>query len=174
MGIYEQVGGTGDKSGRAEMSLDHGDHVTDYSQITDNIFIGSDLCMGLYCPMHSAEFKRLGISAEINLEIERNEQPTVGVEIYLWLPIEDNACPTMDQLMVGTVLIDQISKSMKKVYVHCRNGHGRSPTVVVAYLVRFRHMSVAEAIEFMKKKRPEIHPNAAQIEGLLAFEKLWK
>lgn len=154
--------------------MDHHNHASDYSQITENIFIGSDLCKGLYCPLHSEEFRRLGITAEINLEIEKVEQPTGGVEIYLWLPIADTACPTVDQLTVGTALIDQICKSMKKVFVHCRNGHGRSPTLVAAYLARFRHMSVEEAIEFIGKKRPEIHPNAVQIEGLKKFETLWK
>lgn len=123
--------------------MELGEHVSDYSKIDNNIFIGSDLCKGLYCPMHSEEFKRLGISAEINLEVERNEQPTTGVEIYLWLPTIDDTCPTTDQLTVGTTMIDQICKSMKKVYVHCRNGHGRSPTLVVAYFVRFRHMTVS-------------------------------
>lgn len=154
--------------------MDHINHATDYSQITDNIFIGSDLCKGLYCPVHAEEFKRLGIAAEINLEIERDEQPTSGTEIYLWLPTVDNVCPTVDQLTVGTVLIDQICKSMKKVFVHCRNGHGRSPTLVAAYLCRFRHMSAEEAVGFISKMRPEIHPNAVQISGLLGFAKLWR
>jgi protein-tyrosine phosphatase len=124
--------------------------------------------------MHSEDFKRLGINAEINLEIERDELPTFGQEIYLWLPTVDNTCPSIDQLTVGTALIDQICKGMKKVYVHCKMGHGRSPTLVAAYLTRFRHMRVEEALEFIKKKRPEIHPNASQINGLLEFAKLWK
>jgi dual specificity MAP kinase phosphatase len=153
--------------------MELGEHVSDYSKIDNNIFIGSDLCKGLYCPMHSEEFKRLGISAEINLEVERNEQPTTGVEIYLWLPTIDDTCPTTDQLTVGTTMIDQICKSMKKVYVHCRNGHGRSPTLVVAYFVRFRHMTVSQAVDVVKIKRPEIHLNQLQMDGIMEFEKLW-
>jgi len=43
------------------------DHVFDYSKITDNIFIGSDFCKGGVCLLHADEFKRLGVSVEINL-----------------------------------------------------------------------------------------------------------
>ena len=36
------------------------------------------------------------------------------------------------------------------------------------------YKQVLDTVELIKKKRPEIHPNAAQIEGLMAFEKMWK
>lgn len=147
------------------------DHQTDYSQITEEIFIGSDLCKGLWCPIHSEVFVKLGIAAEINLEIERDETPTPGVDAYLWLPTPDNQAPSMNQLMLGSAAICEMVRINKKVYVHCKMGHGRSPTVVAAYLIRYEQMGVEKAIETIKIKRPEIHLEEVQKQALAAFEK---
>ncbi|HBC73133.1 MAG: Dual specificity protein phosphatase [Candidatus Amesbacteria bacterium GW2011_GWB1_47_19] len=146
-------------------------HRTDYSQITENIIIGSDLCPGPGCPVHSEEFKNLGVCAEVNLEIERNEKPTPGIDVYLWLPTEDKQAPNPDQLAIGTAAINEMVKTNKTIYVHCRNGHGRSPTMVAAYLIRYRNMGVSEAIALIKQKRPEIHPEEVQIKALEEFYK---
>lgn len=149
-------------------------HLTDYSQITDQIYIGSDLCKGLECPLHSVEFKKLGIMAEVNLELERIEMPTPGVEVYIWLPVQDKTAPKLGQLLIGSAAIDETVKSGHTVYVHCREGHSRSPVMVAAYLIRYQHMGLHEAIDFIKAKRPEIHLEEVQKMALEEFALLWK
>lgn len=150
------------------------DHVTDYSKITDQIYIGSDLCKGIDCPVHSVEFKKLGIMAEVNLELERVESPTPGVEVYVWLPVMDKTAPKLGQLLVGSAAINEMVKSGNNVYVHCREGHSRGPTMVAAYFIRYEKMSVEEAIEFIAKNRPEIHLEEVQKMALEEFWQLWK
>jgi hypothetical protein len=51
-------------------------HLFDYTKITDNIFVGSDLCKGSVCPVHGPEFKKLGVCVEINLSAEKKRNAT--------------------------------------------------------------------------------------------------
>lgn len=150
------------------------EHQTEYSKITDQIYIGSDLCRGPVCPVHTVEFKKLGICGEINLEVENPEMPPKSIDVYLWLPVVDKEAPSQDQLMIGTAALKQMIDLGNTVYVHCRNGHGRSPTLVAAYLIRYQKMSVDEAIESVAKKRPEVHLEDRQKMALQEFWQLWK
>jgi len=50
--------------------------------------------------------------------------------------------------------------------VHCMAGRSRSATVVLAYLMTRHGMSLADAYQFLKSKRPGISPNLGYM-GLL-------
>src|SRR3990172_6055779 len=149
------------------------DHSFDYSKITDNIYIGSDLCKGHVCPIHSQQFKELGVTAEINLTAEHKETPPDHMDIYAWIPVEDRKAPSPDQLEVGTSIIDQMVARGKKIYIHCKVGHGRSPTMVAAYFIRFKGMDVNQALLAVREKRPEIHPEDEQLKALEEFRLKW-
>lgn len=99
----------------AGMNMAAQEHVTDYSQITDYIFIGSDLCKGNICPVHSEEFKKLDIHTEIDLDIEHDEPVTPYLDAYLRLPTPDHQAPTQQQLSV-TDSINLIK--MKRPEIH--------------------------------------------------------
>ncbi|MEK6853994.1 MAG: dual specificity protein phosphatase, partial [Nanoarchaeota archaeon] len=58
-----------------------------------------------------------------------------------------------------------------KVYVHCKAGHGRSPTLVAAYFI-LKGKSVKEALVSVRRKRPGIHPTYAQMKALKKFKGL--
>lgn len=134
----------------------------DLSQITENIFLGTNLC----CieKTHIQILLDIGVTAEINLERERTDKAP-DVPVYLWLPVEDKTAPSPDQLTAGVSLIDQMTKIGKKVYVHCQYGHGRSPTLVAAYLIS-QGKTVMQAIDTIKAARPEIHIEEAQMKAL--------
>ncbi len=149
------------------------DHVFDYSTITESIILGSDFCKGGVCLLHEDEFKQLGVSVEINLSYENNELPPKSLESYIWLPVVDGNAPSETQLLIGTSVLDSAIQNGKKVYVHCRNGHGRSPALVAAYLMRYKGMPIEEAEEVIKTKRPESHLEKVQIEALTAFRDRW-
>jgi len=148
-------------------------HVFDYSKITDKIYIGSDLCKGGVCLIHAEEFKSLGVSVELNLSNEENELPPSNLEIYAWIPVVDGYAPSQNQLDVGTSIMNEAIKDKKVVYVHCRNGHGRSPTMVAAYLIRYKGLGVDETIGVIKGRRPEIHIEEVQRTALKKFKKRW-
>ena len=137
-----------------------------YSEITDYIYIGTNAC----CRQHFDEnLKVLGINANISLEEERLDSPW-GVDYFLWLPVKDLTPPSLEQLKLGAETLKFFEQEKIKVYVHCRLGHGRSPTLVAAYFI-FQGRSTQEAIEAVREKRPEIHLEQSQVEALLQLEK---
>jgi hypothetical protein len=138
----------------------------DYSYITDGIYIGTNQC----CMMGISDMlKKEGITSDISLEETKLDQP-FGVESYVWIPVRDGMPPTPSQLSFGVNTIEELVKENKKVYVHCKNGHGRAPTLVAAYLVK-KGSTAEEAINFIKSKRPVVHLEPGQIKALMDFEK---
>lgn len=138
-----------------------------YSRITPYIYIGTNM----FEYRHFEQLKRLGISVDIDLESERLEKiPMKGLETFLWLPTKDGHAPSHNQLASGVAFLEQMIKHKKKVYVHCKNGHGRAPTLAAAYLIT-QGMPSEKAIAFVKKRRPVVHLNQEQINALKRFAK---
>lgn len=136
----------------------------DFSQIDDYIFLGADLC----CGNDHYEFlvKEMGIRADIDVQSERLNPPSPMLEHFLWLPTKDMLAPSRSQLMVGANMIDELVKEKKRMFIHCLNGHGRSPTVLAAYYVLKQGMTPEAAVKKIQAARPEVHPNEAQMASL--------
>jgi len=56
-------------------------------------------------------------------------------------------------------LISAVEKNNGTVFVHCRGGVSRSASIVVAYLMRSRKISMLEAQDQVFDERPIIEPN---------------
>lgn len=138
----------------------------DYSRITDQIYIGTNFC----CETHfDPDLLKMGVTYDLSLEEERVDSPTGGAA-YLWLPIKDMHAPTPQQFMMGVSFIRAAVDSGRKIFVHCKNGHGRAPTMVAAYLIT-TGMSADDAIALIQEKRPEVHLQDEQRDALLQFER---
>lgn len=148
-----------------------GHHETmEYSEITPYIYLGTNMC----CGTHFERLTDLGITADIDLQDNRDEHERInGVDTFLWLPTPDHTAPTITQLCVGIETLKALISTKTKTYVHCQYGHGRSPTLVIAYFMS-EGMSLSEAMEFVAKRRPEIHLLPAQLRGLEEFERTCK
>lgn len=57
-----------------------------------------------------------------------------------------------------------------KALVHCVAGISRSSTIVIAYLMKTRRMSLREAYYHVKSKRPLIRPNTGFWKQLIEYE----
>lgn len=137
-----------------------------YSKITEHIFLGTNFC----CKLHfDEELLKKGITTDISLEEESLEHP-FGVKYFLWLPTKNYHAPTQPQLLLGAVTIDLLTETGANVYIHCKSGHGRAPTLVAAYFIS-QGKTLKEAINLVKDKRPEMHLTQKQIEALKKFEK---
>jgi len=144
----------------------HPQNKLDFNYIVDGIYIGTNQC----CQTHFAEvLKKEGIEADISLEEERIDAP-FGVKLYIWIPVKNLTAPTPDQMDFGVSALEKLVLMGKKVYVHCKNGHGRAPTLVAAYLIK-KGKTPEEAEIFIKTKRPSIHLEEVQREALKAFSK---
>lgn len=137
----------------------------EYNEIVDGLYIGTNKC----CRMHlDKTLKKEGVTADVSLEETIVDRP-LGVDIYVWIPVTDHTAPTQDQLDFGADVLTKLISQKRRVYVHCKNGHGRAPTLVAAYLIH-KGMSVNEAEALIKSKRPTIHIEDAQRAALKEFQ----
>lgn len=58
----------------------------------------------------------------------------------------------------------------RRALVHCSAGASRSATVLLAYLLRDRGLSLLEAFRLVRARRPIVYPNKGFLRALRAFE----
>jgi dual specificity MAP kinase phosphatase len=142
-----------------------GRHGFDYSKVEDDIYLGTNAC----CQFgFERELLSQQVTADISLEGERIDAPD-GVAYFLWLPTVDGTAPSPEALEQGVQAITLLRAQGIKMYIHCKNGHGRSTTLLAAYLIR-TGMSVDDAVAAIKRKRPSIHLTPEQVEALKRFQ----
>ena len=61
-------------------------------------------------------------------------------------------------------------KNNTSVLIHCQGGVSRSPTITIAYLMHLNKLTLKDAYDFVKTKRPCIAPNLNFMGQLLEFE----
>lgn len=146
--------------------IPHPEHVLlEYNQIAGHIYLGTNQC----CQTHFEEsLLKTGIRADISLEQERLDTP-FGVDFFLWLPVADHEPPSQEQLLIGARTIKDLVDNNIKVYVHCKRGHGRSPTLVAAYFI-LEGLSASKVIKEVRDRR-RIHLTMSQIRALKDFDR---
>ncbi|MDX2212428.1 MAG: dual specificity protein phosphatase [Oculatellaceae cyanobacterium bins.114] len=73
------------------------------------------------------------------------------------------------QLATAVEIIHQSIQSGEPIYVHCLAGIERSPTVCIAYLCRYHHLELWEAINCLKQAHARSMPTNAQIQVIREF-----
>jgi hypothetical protein len=109
-----------------------------------------------------------GVSGTVDLTAEFVELPALRNGPYLLTPTMDTFEPTLEQLKEAVDFIE-LHRDPGPVYVHCAMGHGRSATVVAAWLIATKKLTVPEAVAFLKERRPLIGLHAEQMELLHTF-----
>lgn len=66
--------------------------------------------------------------------------------------------------------IESARKNNENILVHCRGGLNRSPTIVIAYLMVKRKMTLGDAYNLVKSKREKMSPHKKYIEQLKEYE----
>lgn len=135
------------------------------SLITPNIYLG-----GQYSPFAVTRFKELGITGIVNLRIHSIHNLAEAKKLnVLHLPTPDGYAPTQKQLEKGVQFIAQEIKNGGKVYIHCKYGEGRGPTMALAYLL-YTGLTLEDAVAYVKKVRTFINPTPPQLAALRKFE----
>ena len=70
-------------------------------------------------------------------------------------------------------LTNKFIEGSNKVYIHCRAGISRSPTVTIAYLMWKNTIPFYKAFELVKTNR-DVYPNKGFVTQLLEYQKLLK
>jgi protein-tyrosine phosphatase len=139
------------------------------SQITAHLFLGSQ-----YNLLGLKKLKALGVTAIVNMRVHNTYGGAVHKGIkYLHLPTVDNTPPPLEVLIKGTNFIDAEIKHNGIVYVHCRQGLGRGPTMAMAYLIKIG-MTYQDAYNMIKRVRVFINPRPGQIKRLKELEAYYR
>ncbi len=122
-----------------------------------------------------AEVRRaqaLGWQSVLDLAPEFSEVAGLrAVPRYRSLPILDGTAPTAEQLRAA---VDWLAESVARgpVYVHCALGHGRTATVVLAYLLATAQIaSVREGLAHLRTLRPGVGLSRQQANLVRSLER---
>ena len=66
--------------------------------------------------------------------------------------------------------LSQAEVGQSNVLVHCRWGKSRSPALVLAYLLKYRGMTLNDALAYVQSKREISQPNSGFMRQLKAYE----
>ncbi|KAL0337334.1 UNVERIFIED_CONTAM: putative dual specificity protein phosphatase DSP8 [Sesamum calycinum] len=113
-------------------------------------------------PKDVPRLKQLGVGGVITL----NEpyETLVPTSLYYAHGIDHLEIPTRDYLFAPSFVdinravnfIHRNASIGQTTYVHCKAGRGRSTTIVLCYLVEYKHMSPAAALEYVRSRRPRV------------------
>jgi protein-tyrosine phosphatase len=144
----------------------------DFSQITDELFIGTTPRTEAYHTLRS-----LGVKLVINMRAERpphrdRHNPPMPA---LWLPTFDTPLVPipMHALKRGARAAQKVISEGGKVYVHCAQGRHRGVAMGAAVLIAHGH-SPEEAMRLVKERRAIADPDIWYIRRrILRFAELW-
>lgn len=136
-----------------------------FSRISPQLFLG-----GQYGKPAIEHFQRNGITGIVSMRRATPRDIDVAKNItILHLPTGDRKPPSLTDLERGVSFIRGKIDAGGGVYVHCRLGEGRGPTMAAAYLIS-TGMSTDEALSHLRKFRPFARPNKKQRNMLRVFE----
>uniref|UniRef100_A0A1A8ELJ8 Uncharacterized protein n=1 Tax=Nothobranchius korthausae TaxID=1143690 RepID=A0A1A8ELJ8_9TELE len=136
------------------------------SKISDSLFL-SDLDSALNLRVLSSR----NVTLIINVSGLQVSYPPLDSVQVLHVPIQDE--PHAPLSLYFDCVAEQIQQNQTgTTLVHCTAGRSRSPTLIMAYLMRGTGLSLRQAYELVLESRPFIRPNAGFWRQLMNYEKL--
>ncbi|KIJ69673.1 hypothetical protein HYDPIDRAFT_104261 [Hydnomerulius pinastri MD-312] len=130
--------------------------------IGDNVYIGN-----LPAALSQDVRKKLEITHVLSVCTEHAFDPQPNA---LTIAVQDSEYEDLlIHLPVACKFIQSALEHSGKVLVHCVMGISRSTTVVCAYLMMSQRLSASAAIQYVRKRRPQVHPNYGFMKQLHAF-----
>jgi len=116
--------------------------------------------------------KEFNISYILNVSKTSPQSVLIKSSHFLRIPIDDSHCAKiLPYFDTAFKFIEKCHKSNSIVLIHCLAGISRSPTLAIAYVMKYKNINSDEAYRFVKEKRPSISPNFNFLGQLYEFEK---
>ncbi|MGH9909484.1 MAG: dual specificity protein phosphatase family protein [Nitrososphaerales archaeon] len=144
---------------------------TNFSWVIEGMLAGSGM------PTYREEMdwvRENGVKAVLTLTEEPLLRQWLNNIDYLHVPTVNGSSPDIEDIEKAVDFIDKNLKNKKSVMVHCAAGKGRTGTILVAYMMKFRGMNVKGATEEIRSLRPGSVENGSQEIALSIFEKYLK
>lgn len=129
-----------------------------FDEIVPGLYLG-----GRLLPWEAAELCRANVCSVLDLTAEFSETGVLrAMPVYFCIPMLDRTAPAMPELLLGVEFIEKRLRA-GPVYVHCALGHGRSATIVAAWLLQSgKARTAAEAEKFLQKIRGNVRLSSGQ------------
>ena len=132
--------------------------------ILDNLFLGD------YQSSKNPRLLNLGVTGVVNAA-GGLPNPLSGQFKYLKVDLADSALTDIQSHFAAVIkFVNQICKSGGKVLINCAAGVSRSTTLVLAYLMASKKMTLKEAYLLVKHIRQVVDPNPGFVAQLIEFE----
>ncbi|XP_040276151.1 dual specificity protein phosphatase 18 [Bufo bufo] len=139
--------------------------ISGLSQVTDSLFLSSAAAAGKAALLRSHH-----ITCVINLSLECTACVIPDV-VYLHFPVADLPhTPLYDYFEAISHKIHEVEAAGGRTLVHCAAGVSRSPTLCLAYLMKYHGLNLLAAHVHLKRLRPIIRPNIGFWRQLIAYE----
>lgn len=121
--------------------------------IQDNFLYISDL-------EGTSKTQRMGITCVVTLLNHQMMHHVREHEKHLRFSVADaETASLVDIIPMTTAFINKCRKNGGKVLVHCSAGISRSSSIIIAYLIQTKQMSLKDAYLYVKERRSVIGPN---------------
>jgi len=136
------------------------------SQVLPYLFLGN-----MRDASDAEELRRLGIKFVLNVTAKPPVYAPEPDIVYKQLEASDDGVQNLKQFFEEAFeFIDRAKASSNGVLIHCQAGVSRSPTIAVAYLMKYYPMAMSDAYKFVKRHRSIISPNLNFMGQLYEFE----
>lgn len=133
--------------------------------ITDHLYLSSASAVT------TDKVRALGITNIINVTLEIPNLQIPNLECTQ-IHVEDSPSARLSVYFDKcSDKIQQVRLGGGKLLVHCVAGVSRSASLCIAYLMKYKHLNLAQAYNHVKRRRSVIHPNVGFWRQLIEYER---
>lgn len=111
-------------------------------------------------------------TAELNKLIDKNDSNIIHLNHkkvqYYYIPWTHTS-KIVNELPVLTDLMQDYLNNGKKILIHCQCGVSRSASLIVAFLMKLKHLNLNDSYNLLKSNAPDISPNMSLIFQLMEW-----
>lgn len=125
-----------------------------WDRIDERVYLG-----GFPSAADAGRLAALGVAGVVNT-CEEREGPLAAYQelamVQLRTPIVDFMEPDVADIQRAVEFMETRIRAGQAVYVHCKSGRGRSPTIVLCWLIHSRHLTPEAAQQWLVERRPQV------------------